>query len=55
MYRENAFHTTKFSTDRDEMPKKLHITIYLNKSDVGRGREIFGFVYNVDTDRYLFE
>ena len=37
------------------MPKKLHITIYLNKSDVRRGREIFGFVYNVDTDRYLFE
>lgn len=55
MYRENAFHTTKFSTDRDEMPKKLHITIYLNKSDVRRGRESFGFVYNVDTDRYLFE
>lgn len=55
MYRENSFYTTRFSTDREETPKRLYITVYLNKSDVEQGKDVFSFLYNADTDDYLFE
>lgn len=55
MYRENTFYTTRFSTDREDAPKRLYITVYLNKSDVKQGKDVFSFLYDVDRDNYMFE
>lgn len=46
MYRENTFHTVKFSTDCGEPPENLYITVYLRKSDIKNGRKLFCFYYN---------
>lgn len=55
MYRENAFYTTRFSTDREDAPERLYITVYLNKSDVKQGKDVFSFLYDMNTGNYLFE
>ena len=41
-YNENSFHSTMFSTDLIH-PKKILISVYLNKYDIGKNKPLFTF------------
>lgn len=55
MYQKNEFSTTKFSTDMEETPRNLYVTVYLEKSDIKKGNEIFRFCYDADTQKILIK
>lgn len=45
-YKENNFHSTKFSTDLLQ-PKKLDISVYLKDSDILNGKPLFTFTADI--------
>ena len=54
MYRKNEFFTTKFSRDLRDTPGTLYIKVYLHRSDVEKGREVFDFTYDENTENISF-
>lgn len=49
MYEENTFYTTRFSRDREEIPVKVRMSVYLKKSDIGRKSAVFCIVYDAES------
>lgn len=45
MYRENAFHSLRFSTDIGNGPEKLDIAVYLKKADIGEEEPVMRIVF----------
>lgn len=45
MYRDNAFHTVRFSTDTGKIPEILEITVYFYREDVDKGSPVMEIRY----------
>ncbi|MCI8667319.1 MAG: hypothetical protein HFG82_11770 [Dorea sp.] len=48
MCRENSFHTIRFSTDINGYPSGLSITVYLNRKDLEKGRQVCGIEFRTE-------
>lgn len=51
MCRENSFHTIRFSTDINGYPSGLSITVYLNRKDLEKGRQVCEIEFR--TEEYM--
>lgn len=51
MCRENSFHTIRFSTDINGYPSGLCITVYLNRKDLEKGRQVCEIEFR--TEEYM--
>ena len=45
-YKENSFHSTKFSMDLIQ-PKKIDVSVYLKDSDILNGKPLFTFTADI--------
>ncbi len=45
LYRDNSFHTVRFSRDTGQIPETLEITVYLQREDVENGTPAMEIVY----------
>jgi hypothetical protein len=51
MCQENSFHTIRFSTDVNGYPSGLSITVYLNRKDLEKGRQVCEIEFR--TEEYM--
>lgn len=51
IYEENTFYTTRFSRDQTKILKKVYMSVYLQKSDIGHGPALFTILYDTESGR----